>query len=180
VGLIAYCCTRKEEEKVPVTDQEVPDNRTREEITEEITAQRAEQDTQDIDRIVPKVAEEIQNSYPNIKNCILYIYRDDPKYKGNVELQAILKWYFLLPAQNCYEGLPETNLCRQRESTKMDVEYDQARTDAAPGSSISTLFTNIETGDNCFIATTMTNMTSYEQALELRRPDSSMVHYAMQ
>jgi len=168
------------DQEVPVTDQKVQDNRPLAEIRAEIAEERAQQDAQDIDRIVQSVTKEIQNHYPNIKNCILYIYGNDPKYKGNKELGAILRWYFLLPAQNCYERQPKTNLCRQRESIKIDLDEEvkdaQKKNPTIP---MLELLTNIEMDEMSFIATIMRNITVHEEAMKDRQMVNTMLPYAI-
>jgi hypothetical protein len=154
--IIAYCCTRKWEKKVPVTNQEEQDRKVAEEI--------AKQNEADIDRIVAAIALKIQENYSDIRDFILQVYPD----KGGLE--ATLKWHFLKPVPKRREGVRpgETYLSHQRKYTKekLDGEVELARA-VNPKMSMSEVFTNIDHSNSSFIEEQLFCLRTYQRTLGL-------------
>ncbi|MDR1721114.1 MAG: hypothetical protein LBR09_01825, partial [Endomicrobium sp.] len=73
IGLIAYCCRQKEEERhdesLSDTDDEILIDP--QEQAKKKAEKRAEQDEQDIDRITMKSSNYIQLRYPDVKSFII-------------------------------------------------------------------------------------------------------------
>jgi len=131
----------------------------------------AEQDKQDIDRIVPACVQLIRHDYPESEDGLLKIYPD----KGGLE--AILKWHFLLnmPLWIGNDIRPgETYLSYQREhtKTKLNEEVAQER-QANSGLPVSTLLARIESRHWCFIADTQRYTEAVQKSLQKYMSQSS-------
>jgi hypothetical protein len=125
-----------------------------------IAEERAKQDEQDIDRIVPACAQLIRSDYsnPNVENFLIQVYPDG----GGLE--AILRTHFLQQVANGMVG--ETLLCRMREvvKAKLNEEVERARR-ANPKMTMSQLLTVIDSWSWCFIKNTKTDMERAHQTL---------------
>ncbi|MDR1721003.1 MAG: hypothetical protein LBR09_01210 [Endomicrobium sp.] len=160
--IIAYCCTRKGKKSVTPIDKKEQAKKRAEE--------RAQQDAQDVDRIVQKSSQYIRGncSDSDIEDNILKTYTNHPIYNGNVELEAILKWFLLLPMPKRMLGAApgETYLSRQRKYTKAELNKEVERERKAnPKMPMSELLAKIESRRWCFINDTKASLLSTKRKL---------------
>jgi len=152
IGLIAYCCRQKKEEKnddsLSDTDDELLTDPM--EQAKKIAEEISEEDEEDIEIIVPLVVSIIQTDYPEFELFICEAY-----HPHSVKLATILRWHLLAYASEGTIGARpgETNLSLAREyvTYRVDEEIEQIRRNN-PNISIVGILSKIDTCPGYFVA----------------------------